>query len=93
LPAVLLGLYTRWLHPTALLTGWAAGIVTGTAMAASLQFKGSIYTLHIFGFALPCYAALSALVLNLIVAVVLSVLFNALSKAPREDETAAADYH
>lgn len=93
LPAVLLGLYTRWLHPAALLTGWATGIVAGTAMAASLQFKGSIYTLHIFGFALPCYAALSALVLNLIVAVALSALFNALSNAPREDETAAADYH
>ena len=93
LPAVLLGLYTRWLHPTALLTGWATGIVAGTAMAASLQFKGSIYTLHIFGFALPCYAALSALVLNLIVAVALSALFNALSNAPREDETAVSDYH
>ncbi len=43
LPAVLMGLYTRWLHPWALLLGWAAGIAAGTAMAASLDFKGSIY--------------------------------------------------
>ena len=49
LPAVLLGLYTRWLNPWALLCGWAAGIATGTWMAAQLNFAKSIYALHIFG--------------------------------------------
>ncbi len=91
LPAVLLGLYTRWLHPWALLAGWASGIAAGTAMAASLDFKGSIYALHILGVTIPCYAALSALMLNVMVSAALSVVFN---RAPglRADTTTAADY-
>lgn len=91
LPAVLIGLYTRWLHPWALLAGWACGIAAGTAMAASLDFQGSIYALHIFGITVPCYAALSSLVLNVTVSVVLSAVFN-LSRDARADATAAADY-
>jgi SSS family solute:Na+ symporter len=46
----------------------------------------------VFGMAIPCYAALSALALNLLVGIVLSVIFNALSQGPRADETAAVDY-
>ena len=92
LPSVLMGLYTRWLNPWALLSGWALGIVSGTAMAASLNFKGSIYTLHIFGVAIPCYAALSSLLLNIAIGVALSWVLNALSRAPQPDATEAADY-
>ena len=66
LPAVIGGLYTRWFHDRALLLGWLAGIVAGTAMAASQQFK-PIYPLHIAGWTIPCYAALAALILNLVV--------------------------
>ena len=62
LPAVLLGLYTRWLNPWALLIGWAAGMASGTWMAWTTGFKISIYPLHIFGVIVPCYAAVSALV-------------------------------
>ena len=80
------------MHPMALLAGWAAGIAAGTGMAWTLGLKGSIYVLHIFGVAVPCYAALSALALNLAVGVVLSVIFNALPRGPRVDETVAADY-
>jgi len=92
MPAVLVALFTRALHPIALLIGWACGIAAGTAMAWSLGLKSSIYVLHIFGVAVPCYAALSALALNLGVAIVLSVIFNALSRGRRADETVAADY-
>ena len=91
LPAVLLGLYTRRLHPMALLLGWAAGIGTGTWMAAQLDFAKSIYAIHIFGVTIPCYAALSSLVLNLAVSVVLSVVFNVVTRTPA-DATAEADY-
>jgi SSS family solute:Na+ symporter len=91
LPAVVIGLYTRWLHPWALLAGWAAGIVSGTAMAASLNFAKSIYAVTIFGVTIPCYAALSSLILNLAVSIALSAAFNALSQS-REDATLAADY-
>ena len=93
LPAVLLALYTpRLLHPTGLLLGWLAGMVAGTWMAAALQFKGSIYPVHLFGITIPCYAALSALLLNIVVAYGISFVFNALSSAPRMDETLAEDY-
>ena len=61
-------------------------------MAWSLELKSSVYVLHVFGVAVPCYAALSALALNLAVGIVLSFVFNALSRGPRTDETAAQDY-
>src|SRR5215470_602617 len=39
LPAVIGGLYTRWFHDRALVLGWLAGIVVGTATAASQSFR------------------------------------------------------
>jgi solute:Na+ symporter, SSS family len=92
LPAVMLGLYTRWLHPWALLLGWLTGIAAGTWMASALSFKSATYVLHVFGVAVPCYAALSALALNLAVSVVLSLVFNAAWRETRADETLAEDY-
>jgi len=92
LPAVLIGLYTRALNPWALLIGWAGGIAAGTGMAISLGFKGAIYPLHVLGWTVPCYAALSALVLNIVVSAGLSIAFNAIGRDAGEDETTAADY-
>jgi SSS family solute:Na+ symporter len=92
LPAVMISLYTRFLHPTALLLGWLTGMLSGTYMAWTLDFKGSTYVFHLFGLTIPCYAAVSALVFNIAVSYALSLLFNALSKAPRADETVAEDY-
>ncbi|HTQ13243.1 MAG TPA: sodium:solute symporter [Rhizomicrobium sp.] len=90
LPAVLIGLYTRWLHPLALLIGWGFGVASGTWMAWTLGFAKSVFALHILGVTVPCYAALSALVLNLAVAAALSLVFNAFGRG--RDETAAGDY-
>jgi SSS family solute:Na+ symporter len=92
LPSVLIGLYTRALHPTALLLGWLAGMTAGTWMEIALGFKGSIYPLHILGTTIPCYAAFSALVLNIAIAVLLSVVFNLATTGPRTDATLAEDY-
>jgi len=91
LPPVLIGLYTRWLHPYALLAGWGAGIASGIGMWASLGFAKTTYSVMFFGTAIPCYAALSSLVLNLLVSAGLSAVFNASVQA-RPDATAAADY-
>jgi SSS family solute:Na+ symporter len=91
LPSVLIGLYTRWLHPRALLLGWAAGISSGTWMAYMNAFKVSVYPLQIFGVTIPCYAALSSLILNIAVSFVLSAVFNALSTT-KIDATVAEDY-
>lgn len=91
LPAVLVSLYTRRLHPLGLLLGWASGMAAGTAMVAAKGFASSIYPLTLFGWTVPCYDAISALALNLGVAMVLSVVLNALGGEAR-DETKAADY-
>jgi SSS family solute:Na+ symporter len=92
LPSVLIALYTRYFHPYGLLAGWAVGVATGTYMAWTLNLKSSVYVLHIFGVAVPCYAAVSALALNIAVALALSALLNFRSNQPREDETLASDY-
>jgi SSS family solute:Na+ symporter len=91
LPAVLIGLYWR-LDPRGLLAGWAAGIGAGTWMVAELGFKSSTYPLHILGWTIPCYAAVSALALNLAVSWIVTLVLRAMSVAPTRDETVAEDY-
>jgi SSS family solute:Na+ symporter len=91
LPSVILGLYTRWLDPRALLIGWAVGLASGTWMAATLAFKASIFPLAIFGYTIPGYAALYSVILNLAVAAAISLVLNAAPGA-RRDATVPADY-
>ena len=90
-PAIVFGLYTRWFHRWALLIGWAVGMVSGTAMAASQHFT-AIFPLHIAGMNLSAYSAFYAFIANLIVTFVLSAIFNALGVARGADQTASADY-
>src|SRR5262249_25530984 len=78
LPAIVVGLYTRWMHRWALIIGWALGMLAGTAMAVSQNF-GSVYPLQFLGSTIPGYAAFYALILNLVVAVILTWVFNAAS--------------
>ena len=92
IPAVIVGLYTRWLNPWALIMGWAAGLIAGTWMAASLSFQSAVFPLAVDGFTVPGYAALYALVINFAVSVVLSLLFNPIQATRGTDQTSAADY-
>lgn len=92
LPAIVIGLYTRWLHRWALLLGWAVGMVIGTLMAVALQFNSAVYPLQIGGAVIPGYAALYALAANLIVAVGATVVMRMLSVAPGRDRTRELDY-
>src|SRR5215471_16091067 len=92
IPAVIIGLYTRWLNPRALLIGWAAGLIAGTAMAASTHFQSAVFPLPLDGFTIPGYAALYALALNLIVSVVLSPLLDRVPATRGSDETTRRDY-
>jgi len=80
LPPILLGLYTRGFNARALLTGWAAGTVTGTAMAAAQGFGSSIYPLEIFGVSVPGYAALYSLAVNFAVVCALSPALDYLTR-------------
>ena len=92
LPSVIFGLYTNRLNPWALLAGWIAGTGSGAWMASELAFKTQIYPLQIFGYTIPCYAAVSSLLLNIAVSAALSWVFNAVLRTPPSDATAEADY-
>jgi SSS family solute:Na+ symporter len=92
LPSVMLGAYTRWFNDWALLVGWAAGTIAGTAMAYATKLTPT-FPLQLDGFTFPGYTALYTVLLNLVLAVVLTPVFRMLSTRPRPvDETAAADY-
>jgi SSS family solute:Na+ symporter len=91
-PAIVVGLYSRWLHRWGLLAGWFAGMVLGTWMAATLGFKGSVYPLHLGGTTVPGYAALWALLANLGVAAVVTSLLRTLGAPAGADHTSREDY-
>jgi SSS family solute:Na+ symporter len=90
LPSVMLGVYTRWFNDWALLIGWAAGIVAGTAMFIAANLTPT-YTLAVGSFTFPGYSALYSVIINLVVTVILTPLLNLLTAEPR-DETAVAEY-
>ena len=93
LPSVMLGVYTRWFNDWALLVGWAIGTAFGCWMFIAANLTPN-YPLHFAGYTFPGYTALYTVVLNLLIAVVLTPVFNALrSGAARPDATVAADYY
>lgn len=103
LPSIVIGLYTRWLHRYALLAGWAVGMVWGTIAAYNTEvvgdpgshFGGSVAPLEVFGISLSdnlIYFGLTALVLNLIVAVVGTFICRALDVDAGTDDTHPTDY-
>ncbi|MDQ2834881.1 MAG: sodium:solute symporter [Acidobacteriota bacterium] len=91
-PAVVVGVFTRWMHPWALLAGWAAGMFWGTAMAWALALKSSVYPLHFAGHTYAMYAAVPALLLNLVVSTVLTPAFRLAGVPGGADETDAKVY-
>jgi SSS family solute:Na+ symporter len=92
LPAVMIGAYTRWFNAWALLVGWAVGTIAGTWMAIATNLATS-YPLELGGHTFPGYTAVYTLILNLGLALVLTPLFNGLSRQAPRDVTLPADYH
>jgi SSS family solute:Na+ symporter len=90
LPAVMLGVYTRWFNSWALLVGWAAGTIAGTAMFIAANYTPT-YALAVGAFTFPGYSALYAVILNLVLSIVLTPLFN-LTSGQAADETLATEY-
>ncbi|HEY5330231.1 MAG TPA: sodium:solute symporter [Acidobacteriaceae bacterium] len=91
-PAIVIGLFTRWMRPWPLLAGWAAGMISGTGMVVSLGLKSSVYPLHILGQTYAMYAAVPALLLNLAVSAGLTLILRATNTGEGTDLTQAEDY-
>jgi SSS family solute:Na+ symporter len=93
LPAIFLGLYTRWFHRHALLIGWAASMIAGTWMFIATGLKSSVYAIQIGSLSLPpMYEAVSALILNLALASILTLIFRVFGARQGDDTTVPADY-
>lgn len=91
LPAVFLGLFTKWFNRWALVVGWAAGIISGIYMFVAANYS-STYTFVIGGQKYGIYSALSSVILNLVLAVILTPIFVAVGLRSGRDETQPADY-
>src|SRR5579864_6882116 len=91
LPSVLLGVYTRWFNDWALLVGWAVGTAAGIWMFDAANWTPN-YPLVIAGHTFPGYSALYTVILNLVIVIVLTPVFNAMG-GRHADATVAADYH
>jgi len=93
-PAVVIGLYTRWFHRTALVIGWAVGMAYGTIEAYWTPGGGQQHfgasTAPVLGHA--TYIAITALVINLVVAVGFTLVFRGTGLTDGYDDTSPADY-
>jgi solute:Na+ symporter, SSS family len=93
-PSVVIGLYTRWFHRIALIAGWAAGMAYGTVVAYRTPGGGQAHfgasTAPVFGHV--TYVAITALILNLVVSSMLTVIFRRIGLQDGYDETRPADY-
>ncbi|MGW6279477.1 monocarboxylate uptake permease MctP [Kribbella sp. NPDC055071] len=97
IPAIVVGLYTRWFHRWALLTGWAVGMLFGTITAYRVvsptthkHFGGNLA--NIPGTHTPVYIALTAIVINLVIVIVLTAILRALKVSEGKDTTHPSDY-
>ncbi len=97
-PAIVFSLYTRWFHRWGLLVGWAVGMVYGTYSAYGVinpvtgtHFGGSLD--EIPGVGDMGYIALTAFVLNIGVAVVVTLVLNVAKVSNGSDATRPGDYY
>src|SRR5829696_589637 len=103
LPALVLGLYTRWFHRWALIAGWAVGMVLGLSMLYNIanplvgkeHFAGSQWALNRWGVDtdVTMYVGLIAVAANLLVALVGTAVLRAAKVPVGVDVTHETDYH
>jgi SSS family solute:Na+ symporter len=101
-PSVALGLYTRWLHRGGLIAGWVAGMGLALWMLYDIpnaatkraHFGGSAFPLKDFGFdtAKTIYVGFVAVLVNLLVAVIVTLILRAAKTPEGVDGTAPDDY-
>jgi solute:Na+ symporter, SSS family len=81
-PALVFGLFTRWFRAEGLLLGWAAGILWGSWTAWGNGLK-PLATLDLGGASYVFYVGLGALILNIAVAVIATLIFGLISSNRR----------
>jgi solute:Na+ symporter, SSS family len=93
-PMLIGGLFTRWFHRWALLTGWFAGMIYGTIAAYNVKNATASHWAAssdiVFGHTI--YIGISAVVLNLVIAVVLTLILKAAKVPEGTDETLPHQY-
>ncbi|QBD81887.1 sodium:solute symporter [Ktedonosporobacter rubrisoli] len=93
LPSVFLGLYTRWFNRWALVVSWAVAMIAGTGMFIATGLKSSVFPITIGPISIPMYEAVAALIINLVLAVVLTPIFEAIGAKRGQDLTSPSDYN
>ncbi len=94
-PMLIGGLFSRWFDRYALLVGWLAGMAFGTIAA----YKSASPTVSHWASSSDIelghmvYIGLTAVIINLIIAVILTVVFRAANVPQGADETPAAPVH
>jgi solute:Na+ symporter, SSS family len=101
-PSVALGLYTRWFHRGGLIAGWVAGMVLAfwmlweipNAATKRAHFGGSAFALSKFGFDTPktIYVGFVAVVVNALIAVIVTLILRAAKTPDGVDGTTPDDY-
>ncbi len=95
---VFLGLFTRWFNRWALVTGWLVGMVVGTLMEFSGLITGTStalvnnYTLHLGSFSVTAFSGFQAVLLNFVVAIILTPVFQMVGAKRGVDATSPSDY-
>jgi solute:Na+ symporter, SSS family len=91
LPAVFIGLVTRWFDRRALLLGWASGMAVGTIVSINLSYVPTS-ELSLLGAHITAYTAIWALLLNFLVSIGLTLVLRAVGQRDTVDHTRPRDY-
>ncbi|GGK88131.1 monocarboxylate uptake permease MctP [Mangrovihabitans endophyticus] len=101
-PAVAIGLFTRWMHRGGLIAGWVVGMGLGMWMLYEIpnaatgreHFGGSAFPLSDVGFDTPktIYVGFLAVLANLLVAALVTVVLRAVKTPDGPDATTHDDY-
>ncbi|MBV9445934.1 MAG: sodium:solute symporter [Streptosporangiaceae bacterium] len=93
-PALVFGLFTRWFHRWALLAGWAGGMIFGTIAAYKTSTPTTSHWASStdFEFGHTVYIGVSAIILNIAISVVLTLIFKAVHVPAGADETLPHQY-
>jgi solute:Na+ symporter, SSS family len=93
-PMLVAGLYTRWFHRWALLTGWLAGMIYGTLAAYNVRTPATSHWAGssdiVFGHSI--YIGITAIIINTVIAVVLTLVLKAARVPEGADETLPHQY-